>query len=602
MQGSKKILTIIIITMLTFAIAISVIFVINFRNFAKEKEFEKAKVIASLVKDGLTAHMVNQTMNKRSLFLHNAKDSCDAIKIWIFRTKKVEDLFGKGFPNEKIEDDIDKKAIKTGKPQIVLDEKLVNPRLRITIPYIATIDQEPNCLKCHTNAKEGDVLGGISMIFSADEARMESIKTILKILGIIIIFLFVYLYGFSKLLKPYTDMLTFVRDSLEKANHGDYSSRIDIKKDDKSLEVAKWLNAFLEKLELMIGSIEKNMSLFVADRRKIYNDPLEKSQSVIEDIAMIYRFKRTIEQDESKEIIYDRLIKIFKEHLRISNLTLYEIDMKKNKREMIYSDDTSDDFCLIADKNPIKYCRSYRTKSIVSSDDFDEVCKACKADKPYLCIFYTIDENISLILTIKPQNSDELCKDKKAIGYIKNYLESARPVLQSKILTDILRESSFRDGLTGLYNRKFLDNFLAKEISQQDSYAVAMVDIDYFKKVNDKFGHPVGDEVLVELSKIFKDIFDKDSVVFRFGGEEFLIFIPGTKTYMELLKKLKDRFEKKTFFANNTSFTKTISIGVSLYKEDSEHIWQVVKYADTALYEAKKLGRNKIVLYKDISN
>jgi len=599
MQRNKKILVIIPTMLFVFSLVIVVILVINFRDFSKNREFNKANMIASLIKDGLTAHMVNGTMDQRELFINNAKESSGALKVWLFRTEKTVALFGEGLGNENIRDEVDKETIKTAKVQKVINEKLFKSTLRITIPYIATTGQNPSCLSCHTNAKEGDVLGGISMIFDIDEARNESMLTILKIIGFMIIFMIIFIYITNKYLKPHTNMLVDIKESLKKASNGDYSSRIEVKENDEDFEVAKWLNTLLENLENTIGSIEKNISLFVADRRKQFHDPLEKSQSIVEDIAMIYRFKKTIEQDKSKDVIYQRLIQVLKEKLHVADLSLYEIDIKNDKRILIY-DDTKDKFCASADIKPSQNCRAYRTNSVVISDDFSSICQACNTTKEYLCINYPIDENISLVLNIKPENEIELHENKKAIGYMRNYLESARPVLQGRILTEILQKSNEIDGLTGLYNRKFLDIFMETKVNNHNSFAIAMVDIDFFKKVNDTYGHDVGDMVLRSLSDIFRKSITKNDIIFRFGGEEFLIFIPNIENAKDILQDIKDSFEDKIFNANNESFSKTLSAGLSYYKEDSDHVRQVIKNADLALYEAKNSGRNRIVLFKDM--
>jgi diguanylate cyclase (GGDEF)-like protein len=141
---------------------------------------------------------------------------------------------------------------------------------------------------------------------------------------------------------------------------------------------------------------------------------------------------------------------------------------------------------------------------------------------------------------------------------------------------------------------------MEKSVKKYDSFAIAMVDIDFFKKVNDTYGHNIGDMVLKELSQIFKKSVLENNIAFRFGGEEFLLFIPDVNIAEKLLQDIKDKFENKIFSANSDSFNKTFSAGISFYKDDSDHIWQVIKNADIALYKAKDTGRNKIVLYKDI--
>ena len=599
MQENKKILGIIATMMLAFSLVLIVVVTVNFRDFSQSRELHKSNMVASLVKDGLTAHMVSGTMDKREFFLDNAKESSGALKIWLFRTKKVTELFGKGFANEKIKDAIDKKTIETAQMQKVINERLIKSTLRITIPYIATTEQNPNCLSCHTNAKEGDVLGGISMVFDIDDTRNEAMLTILKIVGITIVFIILFLYVTNRFLKPYTNMLVNIKESLQKASNGDYSSKIEVKDGDDSTEVAIWMNTLLEKLQNTIGSIENNISLFVSDRREKFNDPLEKSQAIIKDIANIYKFKRTIEQDISKDVIYKRLIRIFKNQLHVADISLYEVDIKKDKRLLVY-DDTKEKFCESADVKTSQRCRAFRTNSVVMSDDFENICQACKTHKEYLCINYPIDENISLVLNIKPENIEELHENKKAIGYIKNYLESARPVLQSRILTTILQQSNMIDGLTGLFNRKYLDIFMETNIKEYKNYAVAMLDIDYFKKVNDSFGHDAGDRVLKGLSEIFREAIKKEDIAFRFGGEEFLVFMPNGIDAKETIQKIKDKFEKTIFDMGKESINKTVSAGISCYNDDKTSIWQVIKYADIALYEAKNSGRNKIVLYEDM--
>jgi len=600
-QGNKKILGIISGMMLLFLVTIIVILVVNFRESSQKKEFNKAKTIASLVKDGLTAHMESGTMDKRNLFLKNIKKSSNARYVQVFRSDKVVKLFGKGFKNETLRDTIDKEVIKSGKIKTTLSEDLVYPTLRITIPYIAKASSSPNCLRCHTNAKEGDVLGGITMIFDMESIRVSDIISIFKILGVSLLFIIIFIYITNRLLKPYVGALMDIKDSLKKASEGDYSSRIKTDGYNELTEANMWLNTLFEKLEDTINSIEKNISLFVSDRKQKFNDPLERAQHVIEDMATIYRFKKTIEHDISKEVVYQRLVKVFKEELHVADISLYEIDIKKDKRVLIY-DDTPERFCEIADTQTSIRCRAYRTNSIIASDDFENICQACKTDKEYLCINYQIDDNISLVLNIKPIDKDELFENKKAIGYIKNYLESARPVLQNKILTEILQRSNMIDGLTQLYNRKYLDIFIFMDtkIKKYKEYSLAMIDIDYFKKVNDTFGHDAGDIVLKGLSDIFKKSIGKDDIIFRFGGEEFLIFMSNPKNAQKTIQKIKDNFEDKAFNLNGEVLHKTLSAGIACYGNDDSSPWQVIKYADVAMYEAKNSGRNRIVLYKDI--
>jgi len=589
MSGNKKVLLIIFSMLFLLITVVTIIISVVLRNSAQEKEIHHAQVVASLVRDGLTSHMISGVMDKREIFLKSVKESLSIQQIHIFRSDKVIKQYGKGYADESTRDEIENKTIKTRKTQKKIFENLRNATLRISVPYIATNQNDPQCLKCHTNAKEGDVLGGISLTLNLSATRTDDILTIIKILGFALIAMIAILYITNNLLEPYIHALEKISKALEKISKGDYSVRIGLDNSNDSNNVYKWLNTHFEKLEKTVSSIESNLSMFVADRRRKFKDPLEKSQFIIKDIAMIYKFKRIIEQDISKDIIYHRLIKIFKEQLNLGDLSFYEVDIKNDKRVLIY-DDTPDKFCEKADIETSKHCRAYRTNSVVISDDFADVCQACTSDKEYLCINYPIDSNISLIINIKPKDRDELHENEKAIGYIKNYLESIKPVLQSKILTEILQKSNMIDGLTNLYNRKYLDIFMDKDITKHNSFAIAMLDIDFFKKVNDTYGHDAGDKVLKKLSLIFKKEIKNKDIAFRFGGEEFLIFIPDISTAEDTIENIRTTFEKTAFNINSEELTKTLSAGISFF----------IKCADLALYEAKNSGRNRTILFESI--
>jgi diguanylate cyclase (GGDEF)-like protein len=127
-----------------------------------------------------------------------------------------------------------------------------------------------------------------------------------------------------------------------------------------------------------------------------------------------------------------------------------------------------------------------------------------------------------------------------------------------------------------------------------------MIDIDYFKMVNDTYGHDVGDKVIKVLADVLLSSIREADIAFRFGGEEFLILLHNcTKEGVEeVAQKIRQNFEKQVIEANPSKrFTKTLSIGTSLFPQDTDAIWKAIKYADIALYKAKNSGRNKVVTF-----
>ncbi len=169
--------------------------------------------------------------------------------------------------------------------------------------------------------------------------------------------------------------------------------------------------------------------------------------------------------------------------------------------------------------------------------------------------------------------------------------------LELKKRNQELQELSFKDTLTKLYNRRYLLTFLQNEIKRYQRkgihFSILMIDIDHFKKINDKFGHISGDKVLSVFAQIALDEFRGEDIVSRYGGEEFTVVLIGTKleTAIEVAERLRKRIEIHKFL--NIPYPVTVSIGVAEYKTD-ETIEELIDRADQKLYSAKKTGRNTV--------
>jgi diguanylate cyclase (GGDEF)-like protein len=190
------------------------------------------------------------------------------------------------------------------------------------------------------------------------------------------------------------------------------------------------------------------------------------------------------------------------------------------------------------------------------------------------------------------------------IKKIKRFLMEASPVIEAKRLLSRLKESTMRDPLTGLYNRRFLDEFaptFSAAVKRRNAQAgILMCDIDFFKQVNDIYGHNIGDRVLkAVVGAILKAIREAD-IAIRFGGEEFLILLQDTdeKTANNIAERIRKNVESTEIFTSGNIIKKTISIGYSIFPKDSENLWQCIKYSDVAMYKAKTTGRNKVVRFE----
>ena len=180
-----------------------------------------------------------------------------------------------------------------------------------------------------------------------------------------------------------------------------------------------------------------------------------------------------------------------------------------------------------------------------------------------------------------------------------NYIySSARDVTEKKKQEEKLTHLSYHDQLTGLHNRQFLQSIIDDEMKRSDTYqqkfTMAILDLDRFKNVNDSWGHPVGDELLkVTAERILKNIRNAD-LLFRFGGEEFLILMPATS--LENAELLLENIRRAVENINHPiTGVQTISIGAAeKLVDETFNDWY--KRTDQALYQAKDEGRNRLVI------
>ena len=195
------------------------------------------------------------------------------------------------------------------------------------------------------------------------------------------------------------------------------------------------------------------------------------------------------------------------------------------------------------------------------------------------------------------QNQAFHANDIQALESVADILATAT---QNARYVDRVRQLAYRDGLTGVFNRRYFESRLIDEVTRAARYgggvSVLMIDLDHFKRINDDFGHMLGDDVLRAVSAIFVRQLRKVDVVCRYGGEEFAVVLPATQgaSAAAVAEKLR-RAVANTQFAG-VPYPVTVSIGVAEFPAHGITRDDIVRAADAALYDAKGAGRNQVCL------
>ena len=178
--------------------------------------------------------------------------------------------------------------------------------------------------------------------------------------------------------------------------------------------------------------------------------------------------------------------------------------------------------------------------------------------------------------------------------------------IQNAMRYELLEQLATTDGLTGLHNHRRFQEMLEEQVEEAKRYehklSLMLVDIDHFKKVNDTYGHPKGDQVLRRVARVLNEFARTTDRVCRYGGEEFAIIMPQTdKNGGRLLaERFRTEIKEQVFESDQGDFSVTFSVGVCTFPDQARHKQELIDKADQALYHAKNHGRDQTVHYADI--
>jgi len=355
----------------------------------------------------------------------------------------------------------------------------------------------------------------------------------------------------------------------------------------------RWGNLIPVEIKARTISINNKTYILVNSRR------IEKYVKVFEEARAyksLFEYIHYLLLAQNEEEIF----KVFEKYLLnlIEGFHYFEIDKETNKIKSSYKGGKKDlwEDCLEDDP---RECKVFRTGNIFEKKH-DSICIKSKVPENvyHMCIpIFTEGKIIGIISLISIKPCDALKKESliKMVNLFNVFLNNIR-------LYNITKELSIKDSLTGLYNRRIIYEYLEKEIAKNrrsnTPFSIVLIDLDDFKKINDNYGHLVGDKVLREISLLLKTKVRGTDIVGRFGGEEFIIILPETSKKQAFLiaKRIKRNVsEHLIYLEHGKKISITASFGIAGCPKDAITLNGLLNIADKRLYKAKTLGKDFIV-------
>lgn len=589
--------------------ALMAIGLFSFRQYSIATATEHIRTAAEIVRVNLTEAMINGVIDKREGFLQRLMEVQGLKSVRVIRGPLVENQFGKGLSREKPADEMERHVLADGKAQFELEEGDAGVIFRGTIPFVATDRGSPNCLQCHQVA-EGSVLGAVTITMSIDHLKRKAILTLALMVAAVMLFSLATFFILRRLISPIVRTANNVEQAVHRAIEGDFKAVVDVQTKDEIGQIAGDMNRLLGYLDEGLNRIGRQVAQLtnhaVASGGNLLNSTIE----MVETLTQAAHFKQAIEEDETKAEIYSRLAVAIEGQFGVRRYSIYEVLAARNQMLPMIVDGEPQGPCRWCDPQILirnETCRARRTGHVVDSVATPGICYAFRppaeaGDCAHICfpIIQSGSVGSVLQLVVGPEERERVSG---LVPYLSVYLRESAPVLEAKRLMETLRESNLRDPMTGLHNRRFLEesveNLVAQAQRRKSHMSILMLDLDYFKMVNDTYGHDAGDAVLKALAKVLSQSVRASDFVIRYGGEEFLIILQETDAdaAMGVAEKIRATVEDLKVQVAGGLLQKTISIGIADFPSDSDTFWQTVKFADVALYNAKDTGRNRVVRF-----
>ena len=533
--------------------------------------------------------------------INSAKVQKEINDLWISRSDEFSDEIGR--KRSSYRDQIERNVYISKRPSEESMKRIEGTNdheARVSFPIFA----EQKCIVCHIGTKQGAVIGAVNatillkdniydIIFSSEDEFLAFI------VGASLITMIVLMFS----VKSFSTISASIQDAIISAINGDFTRRVRSRMIGTD-ELAKILNKLLESLDKNLAAIDtKIATIFIYNKLLYTKNPLMRLSEVMNEVVALYSFKNKIDSMKKTNDIHKEIQVVIQKYIKYKSLIFAEL--VNDEIVSGYKIENDANMKVMAGEiNSIEKRLENDNRNILYSDEKGSVFISTSTGGLHaIDLKFVISDKLMIYYSIMLSSKKELAEKEKSITRIYNYMREARHIINNKMLMKEIEESSYTDPLTKAYNRFFLDKHgdkLKEKLEKHISFGVLMLDIDHFKNINDTYGHAVGDAGIVLLVETIRKVIRPIDKLVRYGGEEFVVILDNAD--MEEAKRVAEKIRTAFAMAKKCSrgeltFNKSVSIGVSVMPEFSKDIWECINQADTALYEAKEGGRNRVVPY-----
>jgi len=324
-----------------------------------------------------------------------------------------------------------------------------------------------------------------------------------------------------------------------------------------------------------------------------------------EEIASLNRFSEAVTQCTSEVEVYDLLLHSLKERFQPAQVIIFKLNLAENFLEaaatLVPLSKEVGAWPVIEEPHNCKAVRTGRS-FVVNDVQVEPFCPSkfvLPSNGSYYC--GPLIAGGIIIGSVRMEAARDLwTPDRQRL--LESYLSGAASALSNLRLLDRMKQQANIDMLTGLYNRRFLEDYARKLFAiakrREQPVGMIMLDLDHFKNFNDAYGHEVGDRILRHFAKTVTASMRETNLAARYGGEEFIVILPDTSAKSCAL--VADRIRKAVMTMMVPSNTEkplpqlTVSVGVAAFPEHGHTLEEIIQASDKALYESKRAGRNRV--------